>query len=284
VLGNGEHESRPFDKLGGLEEELKLIQTMFLKPASFFPEGFKRPSGLLLYGPPGNGKTLMAQCLAQALHLETGQAWDFKVINGSEYMTKYVGEAEKKIKEVFDNADKKKEGGTVLFIDEIDSLAPSRDGANVTEVERRPVSVLLTNMDGFHSKGASRQMIIIAATNRREALDPALLRPGRFDYHVEIPNPKDAKAREMILNKNSGTHLPMFADVDMAKLAADTGGCSGAELANLLQKSAMRALQDELGSSASDSSRADTLRVTQAHMDETLREFTETRLTGRLPV
>jgi ATP-dependent 26S proteasome regulatory subunit len=188
----------PFADIGGLQEELDLVKMAFFQPDSWYPDDFKRPSGLLMYGPPGNGKTLLALCFKEYLSSHLKKDFDFQVINGSEYMTKYVGGAEEKIKEIFDNAEareKRGEGGTVLFIDEIDALAPSRDGVGVTEVERRPVSVLLTQMDGFKTKGQESKVFLIAATNRRDAMDPALLRPGRFDYHIEIPNRKRRRGR-----------------------------------------------------------------------------------------
>jgi hypothetical protein len=178
-----------FASIGGLQQELNKITMAF-----FDDDSDERPSGLLMYGPPGNGKTLLAQCFKEYLSSHLKKDFDFQVINGSEYMTKYVGEAEKKIKEIFDNAEAR-EGGTVLFIDEIDALAPNRDGAGITAVERRPVSVLLTQMDGFKTKGQANKVILIAATNRKDALDPALLRPGRFDSHIEISNRKRRRGR-----------------------------------------------------------------------------------------
>ncbi|RLI82377.1 AAA family ATPase, partial [Archaeoglobales archaeon] len=167
-----------YEDIGGLKEELQKVREVIELPLRY-PEIFQRlgidpPKGVLLHGPPGTGKTLIAKAVAN----EIGAS--FYTINGPEIMSKFYGESEQRLREIFEEA--KENSPSIIFIDEIDAIAPRRD--EVTgEVERRVVAQLLTLMDGLEERG---QVIVIAATNRVEAVDPALRRPGRFDREIEI--------------------------------------------------------------------------------------------------
>ena len=222
-----------YDDVGGLDEELGRIRDMIELPLKH-PELFERlgissPKGVLLYGPPGTGKTLIAKALAK----ESGAS--FHSINGPEIVGKYYGESEEQLRNVFDRA--RRTAPSIIFIDEIDSIAPKRDEV-YGEVEKRIVAQLLTLMDGMSS--ASDNVVVIAATNREDAIDPALRRPGRFDREIEIGVP-NRKGRADIL----GVHLrgmPLESDVDIDALATATQGFVGADLASLAREAAMKCL------------------------------------------
>ena len=222
-----------YDDVGGLDEELGRIRDMIELPLKH-PELFERlgitaPKGVLLYGPPGTGKTLIAKALAR----ETGAS--FHSINGPEIYGKYYGESEEQLRTVFDKA--KASAPSIIFIDEIDSIAPKRDEV-YGDVEKRIVAQLLTLMDGMASD--KDNVVVIAATNREDAIDPALRRPGRFDREIEIGVP-NKKGRVDIL----GVHLrgmPLEGDVDIDALAESTQGFVGADLAALAREAAMRCL------------------------------------------
>ncbi len=225
-----------YEDIGGLGKELvKIRETVELPMKS--PELFKRlgitpPKGVLLHGPPGTGKTLIAKAVAN----ESGAS--FKVINGPEIMSKFYGESEQKLRETFEDAEKN--APTIIFIDELDSIAPKR--AEVTgEVERRVVAQLLSLMDGLAGRG---QVIVIGATNRVDDIDEALRRPGRFDREIEIGVP-DQKGRLEILQIHTRS-MPIEENVDLAKLAAITHGFVGADLAALTREAAMQALRRAL--------------------------------------
>ncbi|RLG49225.1 MAG: AAA family ATPase, partial [Thermoproteota archaeon] len=191
--------------------------------------GIEPPKGVLLYGPPGCGKTLLAKAVAN----ESGA--NFISINGPEIMSKYYGESEKRLRMIFERA--QREAPTIIFIDEIDSIAPNRN--EVTgEVERRVVSQLLSLMDGLEARG---DVIVIGATNRPEALDPALRRPGRFDREIEIGVP-DKNGRKEILMIHT-RNVPLAEDVNLEELAEITYGFVGADLAALVREAAMAALR-----------------------------------------
>jgi len=222
-----------YEDIGGIEEEIQRIREMVelpLKhPELFRHLGIEPPKGVLLYGPPGCGKTLLAKAVAN----ESGA--NFISINGPEIMSKYYGESEKRLRMIFERA--QREAPTIIFIDEIDSIAPNRN--EVTgEVERRVVSQLLSLMDGLEARG---DVIVIGATNRPEALDPALRRPGRFDREIEIGVP-DKNGRKEILMIHT-RNVPLAEDVNLEELAEITYGFVGADLAALVREAAMAALR-----------------------------------------
>ncbi|MFQ6127402.1 MAG: CDC48 family AAA ATPase [Thermoplasmata archaeon] len=227
-----------YDDIGGLQEELLRVREMIelpLKHAELFERlGIDPPKGVLLYGPPGTGKTMIAKAVAN----EAGA--HFSSIQGPEIMSKYYGQSEERLREKFEEAEKN--APSVLFIDELDSIAPKRE--EVTgEVERRVVAQLLTSMDGLSGRG---NVIVIAATNREEAIDPALRRPGRFDREIEIGVP-DRKGRKEILQIHT-RGMPIEGsdeerDAILTGLADITYGFVGADLAALAREAAMKALR-----------------------------------------
>jgi len=225
-----------YEDIGGLGKELQKIREMIELPMKS-PELFERlgiapPKGVLLHGPPGTGKTLIAQAVAN----ESGAT--FKVINGPEIMSKFYGESEQKLRETFEEASKN--APSIVFIDELDSIAPKR--ADVTgEVERRVVAQLLATMDGLAGRG---QVIVIGATNRVDDIDEALRRPGRFDREIEIGVP-DKTGRLEILQIHTRS-MPVTEEVDLKKLAGITHGFVGADLAALAREAAMHALRRAL--------------------------------------
>jgi len=222
-----------YEDIGGLKEEIQRIREMVelpLKhPELFRHLGIEPPKGVLLYGPPGCGKTLLAKAVANESNAH------FISISGPEIMSKYYGESEKRLREIFEEAEKN--APSIIFIDEIDSIAPNRN--EVTgEVERRVVAQLLALMDGLKGRG---EVIVIGATNRPEALDPALRRPGRFDREIEIGVP-DREGRKEILQIHT-RNVPLADDVDLDELADITHGFVGADLAALVREAAMAALR-----------------------------------------
>ncbi|MFP3225807.1 MAG: CDC48 family AAA ATPase [Sulfolobaceae archaeon] len=222
-----------WEDIGDLEEAKQKIREIVEWPMRH-PELFQRlgiepPKGILLYGPPGNGKTLLARALAN----EIGAY--FITINGPEIMSKFYGESEQRLREIFQEAEKN--APSIIFIDEIDAIAPKRE--EVTgEVEKRVVAQLLTLMDGIKGR---EKVIVIGATNRPEAIDPALRRPGRFDREIEI-KPPDTKGRKEILQVHT-RNMPLAEDVDIDKLAEITYGYTGADLAALAKEAAITALR-----------------------------------------
>ncbi|HHE75573.1 MAG TPA: AAA family ATPase, partial [Candidatus Aciduliprofundum boonei] len=222
-----------YEDIGGLKEEIRKIREMVELPLRH-PELFERlgiepPKGVLLYGPPGTGKTLLAKAVANEANAH------FIYLSGPEIMSKYYGQSEENLREIFKEA--QENAPSIIFIDEIDSIAPKRD--EVTgEVERRVVAQLLALMDGLESRG---KVVVIGATNRPNALDPALRRPGRFDREIEIGIP-DRNARKEILEIHT-RGVPIAEDVDLDKLADMTHGYVGADLAALVKEAAMHALR-----------------------------------------
>jgi transitional endoplasmic reticulum ATPase len=227
-----------YEDIGGLKEALLKVREMIelpLKHAELFERlGIDPPKGVLLYGPPGTGKTLIAKAVAN----EAGA--NFYSIQGPEIMSKYYGQSEERLREKFDEA--QKNAPSVLFIDELDSIAPRRE--EVTgEVERRVVAQLLTLMDGLTGRG---QVIVIAATNREEAIDPALRRGGRFDREIEIGVPDRIGRKEIMQIHSRG--MPIEGNEEdreslLTELANVTHGFVGADLAALAREAAMRTLR-----------------------------------------
>jgi transitional endoplasmic reticulum ATPase len=222
-----------YEDIGGIKDEIQKVREMIelplRHPEIFEKLGVEAPKGVLLYGPPGTGKTLLAKAVS------TESNAHFIPIGGPEIMSKFYGESEARLREIFKEAREK--APTIVFIDEIDSIAPKRE--EVTgEVERRVVSQLLSLMDGLEARG---KVIVIAATNRPNALDPALRRPGRFDREIEIKVP-DKKGRYEILQIHT-RHMPLLQDVDLERLASVSHGFVGADLEYLCKEAAMKTLR-----------------------------------------
>jgi len=222
-----------YEDIGGLDEELDLVREMIELPLTE-PELFRRvgvdpPKGVLLYGPPGTGKTLIARAVANEVNAA------FRVINGPEVVSKYKGDSEEQLRTMFEEAAANQPA--VIFIDELDAIAGERD--EEADMENRLVAQLLTLLDGLEDRG---QVIVIGATNRVDAIDPALRRGGRFDREIEIGAPSEAGRREILEVHTRG--MPLADDVDLDRLAARTHGFVGADVKTLTQEAAMAALRD----------------------------------------
>jgi transitional endoplasmic reticulum ATPase len=222
-----------YEDIGGLTDEIKKVREMIelplRHPEIFEKLGIEAPKGVLLYGPPGTGKTLLAKAVANESNAH------FISISGPEIMSKFYGESEARLREIFKEAREK--SPSIIFVDEIDSIAPKRE--EVTgEVERRVVSQMLSLMDGLEARG---KVIVISATNRPNAIDPALRRPGRFDREIEIKVP-DKKGRKDILAIHS-RNMPLTDDVNIDKLASVSHGYVGADLEYLCKEAAMKCLR-----------------------------------------
>ncbi|MGY4884520.1 MAG: CDC48 family AAA ATPase [Nanobdellota archaeon] len=225
-----------YEDIGGLSDEIRKIREMVEIPMKH-PEIFERlgivpPKGVLLHGPPGTGKTLLAKAVANESES------NFILLNGPEIMSKFYGESEKKIRDIFEEAEKT--APTIIFIDELDAIAPKRE--EVTgEVERRVVSQILTMMDGLKSRG---KVIVIGATNRVNAIDPALRRPGRFDREIEVGVPsKDGRLQILKIHTRG---MPLTKNVKLEELASLTHGFVGADLEALAKEAAMNVLRKYL--------------------------------------
>lgn len=237
VIGEGKatEAKLTYEDIGGLGDQVKRIREMIELPLRF-PEVFARlgidpPKGVLLHGPPGAGKTLIAKVIAN----ETDAS--FMQISGPEIIHKFYGESEAHLRNIFEKA--KKDAPSILFLDELDAIAPKReDLGGEKQVERRVVAQLLSLMDGLEERG---QIIIIGATNLPDALDPALRRPGRFDREIVIPIPDKNGRREILTIHTRG--MPFSADVDIDRLAFLTHGYVGADLAALAREAAMYAIR-----------------------------------------
>jgi len=222
-----------YEDIGGLKDAIQKIREMVELPLRH-PELFERlgveaPKGVLLHGPPGTGKTLVAKAVANETNAH------FTSISGPEIMSKYYGESEQRLREIFKDAEEN--APSIVFIDELDSIAPKRE--EVTgEVEKRVVAQLLSLMDGLQARG---KVVVIGATNRVNALDPALRRPGRFDREVEIGVPDKHGRLEILQIHTRG--MPLADDVELRRLADITHGFVGADLAALAKEAAMRSLR-----------------------------------------
>jgi len=222
-----------YEDIGGLDRELEQVREMIelpmRHPELFQQLGIEPPKGVLLHGPPGTGKTLMARAVANEIDAY------FTDISGPEIMSKYYGESEEQLREVFEEAEEN--APAVVFIDEIDSIAPER-GETSGDVERRVVAQLLSLMDGLEERG---QVIVIGATNRVDALDPALRRGGRFDREIEVGVP-DKEGRKEILQVHT-RGMPLDEEIDLEKYAENTHGFVGADIQQLAKEAAMNALR-----------------------------------------
>ena len=222
-----------YEDIGGIHNEIKKVREMIelplRHPEIFEKLGIEAPKGVLLYGPPGTGKTLLAKAVANESNAH------FISISGPEIMSKFYGESEARLREIFKEAREK--APSIIFVDEIDSIAPKRE--EVTgEVERRVVSQMLSLMDGLEARG---KVIVISATNRPNAIDPALRRPGRFDREIEIKVP-DKKGRKDILQIHS-RNMPLSDDVNIDKISSVSHGYVGADLEYLCKEAAMKCLR-----------------------------------------
>jgi len=229
----GQSEGITYEDVGGIGQQLLKVREMIELPLKH-PELFRRlgidpPKGVLLHGPPGTGKTMIAKAVATEVNAH------FKSINGPEIISKYYGESEKQLREIFDEA--AENAPAIIFIDEIDSICPKREDVS-GEVERRVVAQMLTLMDGMQGRD---NVVVIGATNRRDALDPALRRPGRFDREIEIGVP-DRDGRSEIMDVHT-RQMPIAEDFDISWVLDNTYGFVGADLAALVREAAMRALR-----------------------------------------
>jgi transitional endoplasmic reticulum ATPase len=222
-----------YDELGGLKSEVQKIREMvelpMRHPELFDKIGVEAPKGVLLYGPPGTGKTLLAKAVAGETNAH------FISLSGPEIMGKHYGESEERIREIFTQAEEN--SPSIIFIDEIDSIAPKRDEVS-GELEKRIVSQLLTLMDGMKSRG---KVVVIAATNRPDSIDPALRRPGRFDREVEIGIPDDEGRFDILSIHTRG--MPIDEKVNLKQISKTTHGFVGADLEVLSKEAAMRSLR-----------------------------------------
>ncbi|CAL5012304.1 unnamed protein product [Urochloa decumbens] len=225
-----------YDDVGGVRKQLaqirELVELPLRHPKLFQTLGVKPPKGILLYGPPGTGKTLLARAIA------TESGAHFVVVNGPEIMSKMAGESEENLRKVF--ADAEANAPAIVFMDEIDAIAPNRDKTH-GEVERRVVSQLLTLMDGLQPRA---QVVVIGATNRPNSLDPALRRFGRFDRELDIGVP-DEVGRLEILRIHS-KDMPLDEDVDLERIGKDTHGFVGADLAALCSEAALQLIREKM--------------------------------------
>ncbi len=222
-----------YEDIGGLDEELEQVREMIELPMRH-PELFKRlgiepPKGVLLHGPPGTGKTLIAKAVANEIDAS------FHTVSGPEIMSKYYGESEEQLRDVFEEASE--ESPAIIFMDELDSIAPKREEAG-GDVERRVVAQLLSLMDGLEERG---EVVVIGATNRVDAIDPALRRGGRFDREIEIGVP-DRDGRKEILQVHT-RNMPLAEGIDLDVYAENTHGFVGADLESLAKEAAMHALR-----------------------------------------
>ena len=222
-----------YEDIGGLHEEIRrtreMIELPLRHPELFQRLGIEPPKGVLLHGPPGCGKTLLAKAVASESDA------NFFAINGPEIMSKFYGESEKRLREIFEKAQESSPG--IIFIDELDAIAPKRE--EVTgEVERRVVAQLLALMDGLEARG---NIIVIGATNRVNAIDPALRRPGRFDREIELGVPDKQGRLEILQIHTRG--MPLAGNVDLKRLSDMTHGYTGADISALAREAAMKALR-----------------------------------------
>ena len=268
--GSGEGASEgpdvAYEDIGGLDSELEQVREMIELPMRH-PELFKRlgidpPKGVLLHGPPGTGKTLIAKAVANEIDAS------FHNISGPEIMSKYYGESEEQLREIFEEASE--EAPSIIFMDELDSIAPKREEAG-GDVERRVVAQLLSLMDGLEERG---EVVVIGATNRVDAIDQALRRGGRFDREIEVGVP-DRDGRKEILQVHT-RNMPLVDGIDLDEYAENTHGFVGADLESLAKESAMHALRRirpelDLESDEIDADVLNSIQVTESDFKEAMK-------------
>lgn len=252
-----------FDDVGGLEEAKAALREAVEWPLThgdlFDAAATEPPSGVLLYGPPGTGKSLLARAIAH----ESGV--NFIRVAGPEILDRYVGESERAVREVFERA--RQAAPVIVFFDEIDAIAGSRGGGR-HEVSERVVSQLLSEMD---AAADNPNLVVIAATNRKEVLDPALLRPGRLEDHVEVPEP-DRHGRLAILRVHT-REKPLADDVDLEVIASELAGYTGADVEALVRRAAMRAIRDAADQTTDTADETRTVTITKDHFDAAMERF-----------
>ncbi|WP_455449585.1 CDC48 family AAA ATPase [Natrinema thermotolerans] len=255
-----------YEDIGGLDDELdqvrEMIELPMRHPELFQQLGIEPPKGVLLHGPPGTGKTLMAKAVANEIDAH------FETISGPEIMSKYYGESEEKLREVFEEAEEN--APAIVFIDELDSIAAKREDAG-GDVERRVVAQLLSLMDGLEERG---RVTVIAATNRIDDIDPALRRGGRFDREIEIGVPDKDGRKEILQVHTRG--MPLQEGIDLDRYAENTHGFVGADLESLTREGAMNALRRirpdlDLEEDEIDAEVLETLEVTEGDFKEALK-------------
>ncbi len=255
-----------YEDIGGLDDELEQVREMIelpmRHPELFQQLGIEPPKGVLLHGPPGTGKTLMAKAVASEIDAY------FTNISGPEIMSKYYGESEEQLREVFEEAEEN--APAIIFVDELDSIAPKR-GETSGDVERRVVAQLLSLMDGLEERG---DVIVIGATNRVDAIDPALRRGGRFDREIEIGVPDKSGRKEILQVHTRG--MPLVDGIDLDQYADNTHGFVGADLESLTKEAAMNALRRirpelDLEADEIDADVLESMQVTEADFKEALK-------------
>jgi transitional endoplasmic reticulum ATPase len=257
-----------WNDIGGLYEVKQALREAIewpLKYADVFEEaGAKPPKGTLLGGPPGTGKTLLAKALAKESEA------NFIHVKGPALMSKFVGESEKGVREIFRKA--KQTAPCVIFFDELDSLAPKRgSGTTDSHVSERVISQLLTEMDGLEEL---RGVFILAATNRIDIIDPALLRPGRFDLIIQIPPPDEAARLEIFKIHTSRSHLAK--NVSLIELAGETEGYTGAEIEAICREATMRTIRRFVNSGTDqETTKPQRLEVTMEDLQEAVKKVKE---------
>jgi transitional endoplasmic reticulum ATPase len=258
-----------WDDIGGLEDvKQQLVESVEwpLTYARLFQHmDAEPPKGVLLYGPPGTGKTLLAKAVA------TESQANFISVKGPEFLSKWVGESEKAVRETFRRA--RQAAPSVVFLDEIDSIAPARGGSTSdSHVTERVISQILTELDGLESLNS---VIVIAATNRPDIIDPALLRPGRFDRLIEIPLP-DEKARLQILKIHASTK-PLAEDVNLEEISKKTDKYSGADLSAIVNEAVMLAIREcVLAGKSQEEAQVCNYKIEKKHFDEAMKKVQPT--------
>jgi transitional endoplasmic reticulum ATPase len=262
-----------WDDIGGLaevkQELMEAVEWPLAYPKLFSHMAASPPKGIMLYGPPGTGKTLMAKAVA------TESQANFISVKGPEFLSKWVGESERAVRETFRKA--RQAAPTVLFFDEMDAIAPARGGGTSdSHVTERVISQILSEMDGLE---ALHNVVVIAATNRPDIIDPALLRPGRFDRMIEIGMP-DQEARLDILKIHTAKR-PLAEDVDLVAISKRTDGYSGADLASVCNEAVMLAIREYvLAGRPQEEEEIAKYRIDAKHFDEALKKVKPSKKEG----